>query len=85
MADESDFVAPAAGHTSMNEPFIEIRGLWRPFWKDSLFVKLLATVVAGAGALAFVIGVDWEVVCGLIGLGCLAAMLDVTLRDKSGE
>ena len=24
---------------------------------------------------------DWEVVWGLVGLGCLAAMLEVTLRD----
>ncbi len=64
----------------MNGPIIEIRSLWRAFWKEPLFAKLLATVVAGGGALAF-IGVDWEVVCGFVGLGCLAAMLEVTLRD----
>jgi hypothetical protein len=64
---------------------IEIRSLWRSFWRDPLFAKLLATVVAGAAALAFVVSVDWEVVCGLVGLGCLAAMLEITLRDKKSE
>ena len=64
----------------MNGLIIEIRSLWRPLWNDPLVAKLLASVVAGAGALTF-LGVDWEVVCGLVGLGCLAAMLEVTLRD----
>jgi hypothetical protein len=69
----------------MNGPFIEIRGHWLSFWKDPLFAKLLATVVAGAAVLAFVVCVGWEVVWGLVGLGCLAAMLEVTLRDKKSE
>jgi len=60
----------------------EIAGLSRALWNDPLFVKLLATVVAAAGAMALVVGADWEVVCGLVGFGCLAAMLEVTLRDK---
>ena len=74
---EGIFVAKGTG---MNGLIIEIRSLWRSFWKDPLFAKLLATVVAGAGAL-MVVGADWEVVCAFVGLGCLAAMLEVTLRD----
>lgn len=74
---EGIFVAKGIG---MNGLIIEIRSLWRSFWKDPLFAKLLGTVVAGAGAL-MVGGVDWEVVCAFVGLGCLTAMLEVTLRD----
>lgn len=77
MRREGIFVAKGTG---MNGLIIEIRSLWRSFRSDPVFVKLFATVVAGAGALAF-LGVDWEVVCALVGLGCLGAMLEVTLRD----
>jgi hypothetical protein len=74
-----------AGDIGMSGPIIEIRYLVRSLWKDPLFIKLLATVAGGAGALGFVVGVDWEVAWGLVGLGCMAAMLEVTLRDKKNE
>jgi hypothetical protein len=65
----------------MNGLINEIAGLSRSLWNDRVFVKLVAAV-AGAGAMALVVGADWEVVFGLVGLGCLAAMLEVTSRDR---
>jgi hypothetical protein len=64
----------------VKDPFGELLQLMLVFWRDALFVKLLAAVVAFSTGFALFTDVKWET---LLGVGCLAAMLEITLRSRS--
>lgn len=51
-------------------------------WTDATFRRLLIVICAVALFLLLIADLDWAVVVGFIGLGCLAAMLEVTLGGR---
>jgi hypothetical protein len=62
----------------MKSPFSEFRDLILAFWHDPVFIWLVSAVFASGAWFWLFTGVSWHVVCGLVALGCLAAMLEVT-------
>ena len=67
---------------SVRDPFGDLYALVLALWRDALFAKLLAMVIAASTGFALFTDAEWETVIGMIGLGCLAAMLEVTLRSR---
>ena len=59
---------------SVKDPFGELLELMLVLWRDALFLKLLAAVVALS---------TMGTILGMVGTGCLAAMLEVALRPRS--
>lgn len=66
----------------MRAPFDELSDLVAAIWTDATFWRLLIVISVVALLLLLVAELDWAVVVGFVGLGCLAAMLEVTLRRK---
>ena len=67
----------------MKDPFGELLELMLVLWRDSVFLKLSAAVVALSAGFGVFTDVEWETILGMVGTGCLAAMLEVTLRPRS--
>lgn len=66
----------------MKGPFGDLYELILVLWRDALFAKLLAMVIAASTGFALFTDAEWETIVAMIGLGCLAAMLEVTLRSR---
>jgi hypothetical protein len=67
----------------VKDPFVDLLELMLGLWRDALFLKLLAAVVAFSTGFAVFTDSEWETILGMVGMGCLAAMLEVTLRPRS--
>lgn len=67
----------------MRTPFEELSDLVLSLWGDPTFWRLLIAITLIALVLLLIAEVDWPTVVGFVALGCLAAMLEVTLRNKS--
>ena len=64
----------------MKDRFGELLELMLVLWRDALFLKLLAAVVALSTGFAVFTDIEWETILGMVATGCLAAMLKATLR-----
>ena len=66
----------------MKDPFSGAVWLMLTLWRDAIFLKLIAMVFAFATGYALLTDAEWEIIFALVGLGCLAAMLEVTMRSR---